>query len=89
MCSSDLEKEQDQVLIKITLQLKDKMPLPVRVRVTDNENNQQEVQLPVEVWQRGDTWTFPVKMKSAPKEVVVDPYLALPDLDRSNNQWKK
>ncbi|MFN9710922.1 MAG: M1 family metallopeptidase [Bacteroidota bacterium] len=83
------EKEQAEILVKITLQLKEKMPLPVRIRITDIDNNQQEVQLPVEVWQRGDTWTFPVKLKSFPREVVVDPDLSLPDLDRSNNQWRK
>jgi aminopeptidase N len=83
------EKENDQITARITIQLIDKMPLPVRIKITDTENNQKEIQLPVEVWQRGDTWTFPVELKSPPKEVVVDPYLALPDLDRSNNEWKK
>ncbi len=83
------EKENDRVTAKITLQLLDKMPLPVRLKIIDTENNPYELQLPVEVWQRGDTWTFPIELKAPPKEVIVDPYLALPDLDRTNNEWKK
>jgi aminopeptidase N len=83
------EKENNQITARITIQLLDKMPLPVRLKITDMENNQHEIQLPVEVWQRGNSWTFPVELKASPKEVIVDPYLALPDLDRSNNEWKK
>jgi len=85
----EFEKNKGEVEARITLQILEKMPLPVRVKITDVENNQQEIQLPVEVWQRGHTWTFPVKLKAAPKEVVVDPYFALPDIKRDNNEWKK
>ena len=85
----EFEKNKGEVEARITLQLLEKMPLPVRVKITDVEKNQQEIQLPVEVWQRGHTWTFPVKLSAAPKEVVVDPYFALPDIKRDNNEWKK
>lgn len=85
----EFEKNKGEVEARVTLQLLEKMPLPVRVKITDVDNNQQEIQLPVEVWQRGHTWTFPVKLRAAPKEVVVDPYFALPDIKRDNNEWKK
>ena len=73
----------------ITLQLLEKMPLPVKVKITDVNGDVQIIQLPVEVWQRGDTWTFPVQTKAEVKEVVVDPELKLPDINNSNNTWKK
>lgn len=74
---------------KITLQLLEQMPMPVTVRITDADGEVQTIQLPVEVWQRGDTWTFPVKTNAEIKEVVVDPGNNLPDINRANNSWKK
>lgn len=73
----------------ITLQLLEKMPLPLKVKITDVNGDVQIIQLPVEVWQRGDTWTFPVKTNAEVKEVVVDPELKLPDINNANNTWKK
>lgn len=75
--------------VNITLQLLEKMPMPLTVKVTDVNGDVQMVQLPVEVWQRGDTWTFPVQTKAEVKEVVVDPELRLPDINNNNNSWKK
>jgi len=49
----------------------------------------QVLKLPVEVWQRGDSWTFPVQTKAAVKEVVVDPENKLPDMNPVNNKWRK
>ncbi|MBX9782857.1 MAG: M1 family metallopeptidase [Chitinophagaceae bacterium] len=73
----------------ITLQLLEQMPMPVTVKITDADGNVQTMQLPVEVWQRGDTWTFPVKTKIEITEVVVDPDKKLPDVNFGNNTWKK
>lgn len=73
----------------ITLQLLEKMPMPVTVKVTDADGETQTIKLPVEVWQRGDSWTFPVKTKAEVKEVVVDPDKVYPDINYANNTWKK
>jgi hypothetical protein len=73
----------------ITLQLLDKMPMPVKVKVTDVDGNTQVIDLPVEIWQRGDTWTFPIKSTADVKEVVVDADQDLPDTNRANNKWKR
>jgi hypothetical protein len=45
--------------------------------------------MPVEIWQRGPRWTFDVPATSEIKQVIVDPEKKLPDVDRSNNTWKK
>ena len=63
--------------------------MPVTIKVTDANGEEQLLKLPVEVWQRGDTWIFPVKTKAEVKEVVIDPDNKLPDMDRKNNTWKK
>jgi hypothetical protein len=73
----------------ITLQLLEQMPLPVTVKITTVDGEVQTMKLPVEVWQRGDTWTFPVKTKAEVAEVVVDPDSKLPDVNPRNNSWKK
>ncbi len=73
----------------ITIQLLEKMPMPVTVKITDVNGDMQTIHLPVEVWQRGDTWTFPVLTKAEVSEVVVDPGKHLPDINTANNKWKK
>ena len=73
----------------ITLQLLEQMPMPVHVRITTADGEIVNMKLPVEVWQRGDTWTFPVRTNAEVKEVVVDPELRLPDINPKNNSWKK
>lgn len=73
----------------ITIQLLEKMPLPVTVKITDEKGETQIIQLPVEIWQRGDTWTFPVLTKAEVKEVVIDPETKLPDMNIENNTWNK
>ena len=74
---------------KISLQLLEKMPLPVTVQVVDVNGGEQLISLPVEVWQRGDTWSFPVQTAAEIKEVIVDPEKKLPDLNANNNKWSK
>jgi hypothetical protein len=73
----------------ITIQLLEKMPMPVTVKVTDVNGETQLIKLPVEVWQRGDTWNIAVETKADVKEVVVDPEKRLPDMNFSNNSWSK
>lgn len=73
----------------ITIELVEKMPMPVTVKITDVKGDVQLLKLPVEVWQRGSTWVFPVRTNAEIKEVVVDPENRLPDLNITNNSWKK
>lgn len=73
----------------ITIQLLEKMPMPVTVKVVDENGETQLIKLPVEVWQRGDTWNIAVETKADVKEVVVDPEKRLPDMNFSNNSWNK
>ncbi len=74
---------------EITIQNLDKMVMPVIVLVKEANGQQHRINLPVEVWQRGPTWTFAVPTTSQVKEVVLDPDKKLPDFNRANNNWKK
>ena len=73
----------------ITVQLKEKMPLPVKITITDIKGEKYEVALPVEVWQRGGNWKFPVSLEAPVAEVEADADKRLPDVERENNVWNK
>lgn len=74
---------------EITLENLEKMALPVTVLIKEANGKEHRINLPVEVWQRGPTWTFGVPTTSEIKEVVLDPDKKLPDWNRENNKWKK
>ena len=69
----------------ITVQNLAQMAMPVSVLVKEANGKQQTINLPVEVWQRGNEWTFSVKTTSTITDVVLDPEKKLPDVNRKNN----
>jgi Peptidase family M1 domain len=71
----------------ITIENKGKMILPVILKVTESNGHAETIKLPVEVWQRGGTWTFKYASKTKIDKVVLDPDNLLPDVDRKNNEW--
>lgn len=75
--------------VEIVIENLEKMPMPVSVRVAETNGTEHNINLPVEIWQRGPQWKFNVPTTSEIKQVVVDPEKKLPDWDRANNSWKK
>ncbi len=71
----------------ITVTNKQKMILPAIVKITQTNGEAGTIQLPVEVWQRGGTWTFKYPSKNKIDKVILDPENVLPDVDRKNNEW--
>jgi hypothetical protein len=71
----------------ITIQNKDQMVMPVIVRVWQSNDSTITKKLPVQIWQRGGTWSFKVDSHSRIDSVKLDPDKHLPDIDRSNNSW--
>jgi hypothetical protein len=69
----------------ITIENHEKMVMPVPVLVRETNGKEHRLTLPVEVWQRGGTWTFTVPTTSKIREVVIDPDKKLPDVNRANN----
>ncbi|RYZ20104.1 MAG: M1 family peptidase [Chitinophagaceae bacterium] len=72
----------------ITLQNLGEMAMPVPVRITESNGTVHNLTLPVEVWQRGGTWTFTVPSTSNIRDVTLDPDKKLPDVNRANNSFK-
>lgn len=73
---------------EITIENLEKMAMPVTVLVKEANGKEHKLNLPVEIWQRGATWSFGVPTTSEIKEVILDPDKKLPDWNRDNNTFK-
>lgn len=74
---------------EVTLENLEKMPMPVTVLIREANGREHKFKLPVEIWQRGATWTFSVPTTSEIRDLVLDPDKLIPDWNRENNKWKK
>jgi len=73
----------------VTIENLEKMPMPVSVLIKEQNGKEHRIDLPVEIWQRGPTWTFGVPTTSEITEISLDPDKKMPDINRDNNRWKK
>lgn len=71
----------------ISIENNGKMILPVIVNIIESNGDTKTIQLPVEIWQRGGSWTFKYASKSKIEKVILDPGNVLPDVERKNNEW--
>ena len=73
----------------ITLQNEDRMVMPATVRIREAGGRDSTVDLPVEIWKQGATFSFRYDSGVPLDSVVVDPGHRLPDMDRGNNVWTR
>jgi len=59
--------------------------LPILLRLTFADGSVENVKLPVEAWNLGDTFVYRVKNGKKVVRAQVDPDMLLPDTDRTNN----
>ena len=71
----------------ITIENKGEMILPVIVKIVQTNGKEETIKLPVEIWQRGGTWTYKYSSANKIAKVILDPENVLPDVDRKNNEW--
>ncbi|MEH0008180.1 MAG: M1 family metallopeptidase [Flavobacteriales bacterium] len=71
----------------ITVENRDQMALPVIAKITESNGKTGVIKLPVEIWQKGDTWTFRYDSHSNIERVALDPEHRLPDINPDNNTW--
>ena len=72
----------------ITIVNKGDMPMPVIIEITQANGEVEKVKLPVEVWQRGNTWKFPYNSTSKLQSIRLDPNRVLFDVNTKNNNWR-
>ncbi len=61
--------------------------MPVLLRIEETDGDTSNLHLPVEIWQRGKSWTFKVDTDSKIESVVLDPRGMMPDVNRTNSRW--
>ena len=73
--------------VLITIGNHGKMIMPVILRVIQSNGKTENIQLPVEIWQRSVDWTLKYDSKVKIEKIILDPENVLPDVDRKNNEW--
>ena len=71
----------------ITIENLEQMALPVVMAIQQQNGKTDTITLPVEIWQRGGSWTFHYPSTTAIKSVVIDPLHEFPDINPENNTW--
>ena len=72
----------------ITIENLEQMAMPAVVELEEISGKKLRVELPVEVWQRGGSWTFRAETQQPLRSVTIDPDRKLPDINPRNNTWK-
>lgn len=72
----------------ITIENLNQWAMPAVVELEEVSGKKTRVELPVEIWQRGGTWTFRAETKEPLRSVKIDPDHNLPDMRPENNVWK-
>ena len=75
--------------VNITIENLEKMAMPVLIQIKEENGKVHDLKLPVEIWQRGSSWTFHVNTTSNVTDVILDPDKKLPDVNRNNNKMKE
>ena len=66
---------------------KGEIPMPVEMEITYTDGTTELLRLPVEIWQRGDSWNHLLKTEKEVQSVELDPEKILPDVNFSNDSW--
>jgi len=72
----------------ITISNQKKLVMPSELEIKESNGKTKRVKLPVEIWQRGDIWSFQYTSTSKIISVELDPDEVLPDVNDKNNLWK-
>ena len=72
----------------ITIDNLQKMPLPVIVDIKTKSGKVNTIKLPVEIWERNNSWSFNANTTEEIESITLDPNHVFPDVNPSNNTWK-
>jgi hypothetical protein len=72
----------------ITIENLEQWAMPATIELEEASGKKTRVELPVEVWQRGGSWTFRADTDQPLRSVRIDPDNRLPDIKPGNNSWK-
>jgi hypothetical protein len=69
----------------ITIKNLGQLPMPVTAEIKESNGMSGRVNLPVEIWEHGDTWKFYYPSKTKVTQATLDPDKVLPDVNEANN----
>jgi hypothetical protein len=72
----------------ITIENRGQAAMPVTADITETSGKVTRVHLPVEIWQRGGTWTFRTSTTTPLTLVRLNATKLLPDVNPGNNVWR-
>lgn len=72
----------------ISIENLEKMAMPVTLEVKTKSGKSSRIQLPVEIWQRNNDWSFKNSSTEEIESIIIDPDHVLPDMNEENNVWK-
>jgi hypothetical protein len=73
----------------ITIDNLDKLVMPTILEIKTVSGKVERVQLPVEIWERNNSFVFKYNSTEEIQSVTYDPDKVLPDYNPDNNVWKK
>lgn len=73
----------------VELENRGTMVMPARLEVRYADGTAERVELPVEMWNLGDRFTWHGPPGRQVTSATLDPAAALPDVDRDNNHWPR
>lgn len=72
----------------ISIRNNNKLVMPVVMEITQENGSREVLELPVQVWHRGDSWTVSYTSTSKIQRVEIDPRREFPDVNSDNNVWE-
>ncbi len=73
--------------VVITIENFEKMPMPSILEVKTKTGKVERIKLPVEVWQRNNSWSFKHNSTEEIESITLDPDHVFPDSNEGNNVW--
>ncbi|WP_292245889.1 M1 family metallopeptidase [Mesonia sp.] len=63
------------------------IPMPVKLNVVYQDDTEKSIDLPVEIWQRGNSWEHFLETNKEIKKVIFDADQQTPDINSKNDLW--
>lgn len=73
--------------VVITIENFEKMPMPSILEVKTKSGKVERIKLPVEVWQRNNSWSLKHNSTEEIDSITLDPDHVFPDSNEGNNVW--
>ena len=71
----------------ITIDNLEKMAMPVNLEIKTKSGKSSIIKLPVEIWERNNSWTFNSYTTEEIETITIDPDNSFPDINATNNVW--